>query len=94
MARGALDGRAILRRLVNESKLVEVSFQLAEGGAVRDQQKSVQPDTGLFLPLDVKHIARPGAMKDASVSLKPGMQQIKAVPMIVGDAASGRTSAW
>ena len=75
-------------RVVSESKLVEVSFQLAEGGAVRGQQKRVRPDAGLFLPLDVKHIARPGAMKDASISLKPGMQQIKAVPMIVGDAAS------
>src|SRR3954464_3584245 len=32
--------------------------------------------------------ARPGAMKDASVSLKPGMQQLKVVPMIVGEAAS------
>jgi len=75
-------------RLVNDSKLVEVSFQLAEGGTVRGQQKTVQPDAGLFLPLDVKHIARPGAMKDATVSLKPGMQRIKAVPMIVGNAAS------
>ena len=75
-------------RLVNESKLVEVSFQFAEGGAVRGQQTSARPDAGRFLPLDVKHIARPGAMQDASVSLKPGMQQIKAVPMIVGDAAS------
>jgi len=82
-----LEGR-YCGRLVNESKLVEVSFQLEEGGAVRGRQKSVRPDTGLFLPLDVKHIARPGAMKDASVSLKPGPQQIKAVPMIVGDAAS------
>ena len=75
-------------RLVSDSKLVQVSFQLAEGGAVRGQQKSVRPEAGLFLPLDGKHIARPGAMKDAFVSLKPGLQQIKAVPMIVGAAAS------
>jgi hypothetical protein len=75
-------------RLVNESKLVEVIFQLADGGAVRGLQKSVRPDVGRFLPLDVKHIARPGALKDASVSLKPGMQQIRAAPMIVGGAAS------
>lgn len=75
-------------RLVSASKLVELSFQLAEGGAVRGQQTSVRPDAGLFLPLDVKHVARPGALKDASVSLKPGMQRINTVPMIVGDAAS------
>ncbi len=75
-------------RLVNESKLVAVRFQLAEGGAVRGQQKSVRPASGLFLPLDVRHLARPGALKDASVSLKPGMQQIRAVPMIVAAAAS------
>jgi hypothetical protein len=74
--------------VASESKLVEVRFQLAEGGAVRGEQTSVRPSTGLFLPLDVKHIARPGVMKEASVSLKPGMQQFKNVPMIVGDAAS------
>lgn len=75
-------------RLASESKLVEVTFQFAEGGAVRGHQTTVQADTGLFLPLDVKHIARPGAMKDASVSLKPGLQQIGAVPLIVGDGAT------
>lgn len=75
-------------RVVNASKLVEVSFQLADGGAVRRQQTLVRPDAARFLPLDVRHIARPGVLKDASVSLKPGMQRIHAVPMIVGAAAS------
>lgn len=82
-----MDGR-FCGRLLNESKLAEVRLQLAEGGAVRGLQSSIGPDAGLFLPLDVKHIARPGAMKDATVSLKPEMQQIKSVPMFVGDAAS------
>ena len=41
----------------------------------------------MFLPLDVRRIARPGVMKTASVSLKPGPQQVKAVPMVVADGA-------
>lgn len=82
-----LEGR-FCGRLVSDGKLVEVSFQLAEGGAVRGLQSLVRPNAGLFLPLDVRHIARPGAMRDASVSLKPGLQQIKSVPMIVAAAAS------
>ena len=35
-------------------------------------------NSGMFLPLDVRRIARPGVMKEASVSLKPGPQQVKA----------------
>ena len=41
----------------------------------------------MFLPLDVRRIARPGVMKEARVSLKPGPQQVKAVPMVVADGA-------
>lgn len=81
-----LEGR-FCGRLPGESKLVELSFQLAQGGAVRSEQKSTRPATGPFLPLDVQHIARPGALKEASVSVRPGIQQIHGVPMIVVDAA-------
>src|SRR5208337_555761 len=40
------------------------------------------------LPLDVRRIARPGVMKECSVSLKAGAQQVKKVPMVVADGAS------
>jgi hypothetical protein len=70
------------------SRLTEVSFKLEEGGTLRDAKTFTRADTGSFLPLDVRSIARPGAMKDASVSVKPGMQQLEAVPMIVGSGAA------
>ena len=75
-------------RVAGEGRLTEVSFKLEEGGAVRGAKTFARADTGLFLPLDVRHIARPGVMKDAAVSLKPGIQQVEAVPMIVGDGAA------
>ncbi len=75
-------------RVAGEGRLAEVSFKLEEGGAVRGAKTFTRADTGNFLPLDVRHIARPGAMRDAAVSLKPGMQRVETVPMIVGDGAA------
>jgi len=75
-------------RVAGEGRLAEVSFKLEEGGAVRGAKTFARADTGLFLPLDVRHIARPGVMEDAAVSLKPGMQQVETVPIIVGDGAT------
>ena len=43
---------------------------------------------GLFLPLDVRRIARPGVMKECLVSLKSGAQQVNKVPMVVADGAA------
>ena len=74
-------------RLVSGSKLTEVIFKLEDGGAVRGAKTFTRSNTGMFLPLDVKDIARPGAMKDAAVSLKAGVQQVKSVPLIVCDGA-------
>src|SRR6185295_1248865 len=39
----------------------------------------------MFLPLDVRRMARPGVMKECRVSLKSGAQQVKKVPMLVAD---------
>src|SRR6185295_16091089 len=41
----------------------------------------------MFLPLDVRRMARPGVMKECRVSLKSGAQQVKKVPMVVADGA-------
>ncbi len=81
-----LDGR-YCGRWASESRLTEVSFQLEAGGEVRGGRAFTRADNGKFLALDVRRIARPGVMKEASVSLKPGSQQIKAVPLLVADGA-------
>jgi len=81
-----MDGR-YCGRLASESRLTEVGFQLEAGGEVRGGRAFTRTDTGKFLALDVRRIARPGVMQAASVSLPPGPQQIKAVPMGVADGA-------
>ncbi len=81
-----LDGR-YCGRIASPSRLVEVSFTLEADGAVRGERSFTRANSGMFLPLDVRRIARPGVMKAASVSLKPGPQQVKAVPMVVADGA-------
>jgi hypothetical protein len=81
-----MDGR-YSGRVAGESRLREVSFKLEAGGEVRGERTFTRAAHGNFLPLDVRRIARPGVMQGASVSLKPGMQQVKAVPMLVADGA-------
>src|SRR4029079_2434247 len=54
---------------------------------VRGERLFTRADSGMFLPLDVRRIARPGVMKDCSVSLKAGAQQVNKVPMVVADGA-------
>ncbi len=74
-------------RLLSESRLVEVSFKFGEGGEVRGERAFTRADTGRYLALDVRRIAQPGAMKDGTVSLKPGPQVIEKIPMLVADGA-------
>ena len=74
-------------RLVSESRLTEMTIKLEAGGEIRNSRTFARAQTGMFLPLDVRNIARPGVMKNASVSLKAGTQQVKSVPMTVADAA-------
>ncbi len=81
-----LDGR-YCGRLASESRLAEVSFKLAADGAVRNQRTFTRAGSGIYLPLDVRRIARPGVMMEGSVSLKSGPQQVKKVPMMVADGA-------
>lgn len=81
-----IDGR-YCGRVASESRLTEVSFQLEAGGAVRNERMFTRADSGMFVPLDVRRCARPGVMKECSVSLKPGAQQVGKVPMVVADGA-------
>lgn len=81
-----LEGR-YCGRIASQSRLVEVSFELETGGAVRGERSFTRANSDMFLPLDVSRIARPGVMKTASVSLKPGPQQVKGAPIVVADGA-------
>ena len=81
-----MDGR-FCGRVASSSRLAEVSFKQEADGALRNLRTFTRADSGMFLPLDVRRIARPGVMKDCSVSLKPGAQQVKKVPMVVADGA-------
>ncbi len=81
-----IDGR-YSGRVVSEARLTEVSFKLEPGSEVRSERTFTRAESGTFLPLDVRRIARPGVMQDATLSLKPGPQQIEAVPMMVVDGA-------
>jgi hypothetical protein len=81
-----MDGR-YCGRVASTSRLTDVSFKLEADGAVRSERMFRRADSGMFLPLDVRRIARPGVMKESSLSLKSGAQQVKKVPMVVADGA-------
>jgi hypothetical protein len=81
-----LDGR-YCGRVASTRRLAEVSFKLEADGAVRRERVFTRADSGMFLPLDVRRSARPGVMKECSVSLKSGAQQVNKVPMVVADGA-------
>lgn len=74
-------------RVASASRLNDVSFNLEADGAVRSERIFTRADSGLFLPLDIRRIARPGVMKEGRVSLKSGAQQVNKVPMLVADGA-------
>jgi len=81
-----LEGR-FCGRLQSDSRLVEVIFELEAGGALRKVSAFNIPEIATFLPLDIRNVARPNVIKDALISLKPGRQKIKDVPMIVAQGS-------
>lgn len=79
-----MDGR-YCGRVASESRLTEARFNLEADGAVRSERMFTRADSGMFLPLDVRRIARPGVMRECRVSLKSGPQQVNKVPMLVAE---------
>ncbi len=80
-----LDGQYAGRRDA-AGRLQSLEISLPEAGQVR-RARSFRGyhDAGAFLPLDVKWIARPGAMQNAAVSLPPGLETVGGVPILVAD---------
>ncbi|MEI6425250.1 MAG: hypothetical protein WCP55_23775, partial [Lentisphaerota bacterium] len=70
-------------RMDRNVKLKTVTYQLPVGGAIKDIIAGSAKEKSLYLPLDVSSIAIPGVMKDAKLSLEPGEQKIKDIPIAV-----------
>lgn len=83
-----LDGQYVGRR-EGTGRLASLDISLPPGGQVREARSFRREDDERFLALDTRWIARPGAMREADVSLAPGLQTVGGVPLIVaGGAAS------
>ncbi len=84
-----LDGQYAGRRDA-AGRLQRLEISLAETGQVRRARSfKGDQDAAAFLPLDLKWIARPGAMRNAAVSLPPGLRTVGGVPILV---AAGEAS--
>jgi len=70
-------------RINSASRLIEVSLQMEAEGAARGVRSFTYETSSRFLSLDVKYLAQPGVMDQATISLKPGKQQIEDVPILV-----------
>jgi hypothetical protein len=78
-----IDGR-YAGRLDKNAQLKEVTFTASAGATVKDARDMKRTDGGRFLSLDIARIARPGVMKDAELSLKPGTGVVNGVPFTTG----------
>lgn len=83
-----IDGR-YAGRVDKGARLKEAAFRPSAGAAVSDARCAGRDDAR-FLKLDIGRMARPGAMQDAQVSLKPGAGLFGGVPIIAG---SGKDNA-
>jgi len=81
-----LDGR-YAGRLDTVNRLKTLTITGGANAEVKDREVFALPETGLFLPINYALVARPGAMKEARLSLTPGFQKIKGIPMIVSDGS-------
>ena len=69
-------------------KIKEMVVLLKDKGEVRDAMSSKYYRHPDFYPLDMTAISKPeGGMKDATLSIKPGLQMIEGVPMQVAKSA-------
>jgi len=77
-----LDGHHVGRH-AHEQEIKVLTFMLPETGEVRDLRSFASYRDAKFHVLDTSNIAKPGAMKDAVLSVPTGPQTIGGVPMIV-----------
>lgn len=70
-----------------EEKIGSLTFVLPDAGEVRDLRSLKHYRHPQFHPLNVKHVAKPGVMRDARVSLRSGRQTIEGVPVVVASGA-------
>ena len=68
--------------------LQQVQVSLPAGAAIKDQASYRLPAVKEgFCALDISRIAKPGAMREARVSLPKGLRQVEGIPLIVADGA-------
>jgi len=66
--------------------LRQVQVSLPPGAAIRDQASYQLPAVeDKYCALDISRIAKPGALRDARVSLAKGTQRVEGIPLIVAD---------
>ena len=74
-------------RLDASNTLATLRFILPPAGEARAIATPPPPHDPRFLPLHFAAVAQPGALKTATLPLKPGFQQVGGIPMIVADGA-------
>lgn len=82
-----LDGR-YATRFDSAARATSLTLVLPAHASLRDERISTEPFSGKFLALDVRHIANPGALADAKISLagKPaGAHVLGGIPLLVAD---------
>lgn len=69
-----------------KSRLRNIRLSLPDGAAARDWASYRLPAVEKeYCPLDIARIAKPGAMREARVSLSKGMRQVEGIPLVVAD---------
>jgi hypothetical protein len=81
-----LDGLYVGRRDA-AARLASVEFTPSKGAEVRQPRSFACYKDPTYLPLDMKSIAKPGAMKGAALSLPEGMRTVQGIPILVADGA-------
>jgi hypothetical protein len=71
------------------SGLRQVRVSVPTGAAIKDGASYRLPASEeRYCALDIGRIAKPGAMREARLSLAKGMQRVQGIPLIVADGAS------
>jgi hypothetical protein len=66
--------------------LRQVRVSVPTGAAIKDQASCQRPAVEeKYCALDISRIAKPGAMREARVSLAKGLRRVEGVPLIVAD---------